>query len=770
MISGHAQNGLMSRAQDIFKTMPEHDVISWNSMISGYFQNGNLRESARFFIKMKRTSIKPDRTTFAIVLKLSSFFEEFEMGIQIHGLVRKMGLDLDVVTGSALIDMYAKCGYLDESLSFFYGMTNRNWVTWSAIIGGCAQNLQFIVGLGLFLEMQREGIGVSQSSYASIFRSCAGLSSLEAGRQLHGHATKNNYITDVVVGTSILDMYAKCHSLDDAIRVFWELPNCSLQTFNAMLVGFSRHDQGVEALKLFKFMNRSGLVADEISISAVLSACAEAKAYLQGLQVHCLAIKTHLFLNICVINATLDMYGKCGSLFDAWIVFEEMDRRDAVSWNAIITAFEQNGFYEETLSHFNQMLLWGLEPDVFTYGSVLKACTALQSLNCGMRVHEKIIKSGLGSDAFLGGALIDMYCKCGMLEEARTIHCRIEFPTMVSWNAIISGFSLQKRSEDAQIFFDQMLQMGLEPDNFTYATILDTCSNLTMVGLGKQIHAQIIKLDFHHKDVFISSTLVDMYAKCGNMEDSQLMFDKMLERDSVSWNAIICGYANHGLGKEALKMFESMGRENFLPNHATFVGVLRACAHSGLAEEGLRYFKSMKKINDLEPQLEHYSCMVDLLGRSKGVHEALNVINEMPYRADAIIWRTLLSVCQIHRNVEVAELAVKKILLLEPSDSSACVLLSNIYAEAERWEEVSRMRKMMRQSSMKKEPGCSWIEVNSKMHIFVVGDSEHPKYEQINKFLDDLAGEMSMLGYDLDEETIYGEANIGIESPCQSIF
>ncbi|XP_020583594.1 pentatricopeptide repeat-containing protein At3g02330 [Phalaenopsis equestris] len=750
IISGYVESGLMREARYLFRVMPGCDVISWNSMISGCLKNGNLNEAVELFLEMMKMGVEPDHITFSLVLKLISTLNEYEMGAQIHGLAVKKALALDVVAGSALVDMYAKCGSLADSLFFFREMPRRNWVSWSAIIAGCAQNERFMVGLDLFLEMQREGIGVSQSSYASLFRTCAGLPSLEIGKQLHGHAMKNNFMADVVVGTATLDMYSKCDSLGDAMRIFWELPDRSLQTCNAMLVGFARNEEGIEALNLFKFMNISCILADEISLSAVLSACAEAKTCLQGMQVHCLAVKTSHVLNVCVMNAMLDMYGKCRDLMSACNVFQEMEQRDLVSWNAIITALEQNGIYGEIFSHLNQMLHCRLEPDVFTYGSILKACAAKQSLDYGVPIHGRIIKSGLGSDSFVGSALIDMYCKCGMLEEAQILHGRIESQTMVSWNTIISGFSLQKRSEEAQKFFSQMLEFGLQPDNFTYATILDTCANLAMMSLGKQIHSQLLKQEMH-KDVFISSTLVDMYAKCGNMQDSLLIFEKTPERDFVSWNAIISGYANHGFGFEALSMFERMKMENIAPNHATFIAVLRACGHVGLVDEGLRHFESMNELYNLEPELEHYSCMVDLLGRSKGVHEALDVINGMAYEADAVIWRALLSACKVHRNLEIGELALKKILLLEPDDSSACILLSNIYAEVGRWDGVSEMRKLMRRSTMKKEPGCSWIEVNSEMHSFIAGDNLHPWSEWIFEILDNLTEEMILAWWGNDQ-------------------
>lgn len=751
MISGYASRGLIDVARSLFDAMPGRDAVSWNTIISAYLQDGRANEAVELFHGMGLSGVEPDHTTFAVMLKACSLLEDYEMGVQVHGVVVKIGLDLDVVVGSAIVDMYAKCKSLDESLCFFWEMPERNWVSWSAAIGGCAQNEQFIDGLELFKEMQLAGVGVSQSSYASVFRSCAGLSCARTGSQFHGHAFKNNYSCDIVVGTAILDMYAKGESLDGAVKAFWELPTRSLQTWNAIIVGFARNGKGVEAMELFRIMNRSSVGVDEISLSGIFSACAEAKGYLQGLQVHCLGIKTCLVSDICVGNAILDMYGKCRALAEACHVFEEMDQRDAVSWNAIITALEQNDQYEDTLVHFSQMLYCGMEPDEFTYGSVLKACAGLQSLDCGLKVHDKIIKSGLGLDTFVGSALVDMYCKCGMMEEAQKLHDRIGTQTLVSWNAIISGFSLQKQSEEAQTFFSKMLDMGLKPDNFTYATVLDTCANLAMVGLGKQMHAQIIKQKLHD-DVFISSTVVDMYAKCGHLQDSLLMFEKMQERDFVSWNALICGYAHHGLGAEAITMFERMQSENIRPNNATFVALLRACGHVGLLDEGISYFNLMTHHYKLEPQIEHYSCMMDIVGRAKGIHEALKLIYGMPCDADAVIWRTLLSICKMYGNVEVAEVAATNILQLEPDDSSTYILLSNIYAEAGRWGEVSKLRRIMRQGMLKKEPGCSWIEVMSEMHTFLVGDKAHPKCREIYEVLDVLIGEMKWVGYVPDME------------------
>ncbi|CBI16904.3 unnamed protein product, partial [Vitis vinifera] len=709
MLFGYAGRGDIGVAQKLFDAMPERDVVSWNSLISGYLHNGDHRKVIDVFLQMGRMGTVFDRTTFAVVLKSCSSLEDHGGGIQIHGLAVKMGFDCDVVTGSALLDMYAKCKKLDCSIQFFHSMPEKNWVSWSAIIAGCVQNDDLRGGLELFKEMQKAGVGVSQSTFASVFRSCAGLSALRLGSQLHGHALKTDFGTDVVIGTATLDMYMKCNNLSDAQKLFNSLPNHNLQSYNAIIVGYARSDKGL------------GL--DEVSLSGAFRACAVIKGDLEGLQVHGLSMKSLCQSNICVANAILDMYGKCGALVEACLVFEEMVSRDAVSWNAIIAAHEQNGNEEKTLSLF---------------------------------IHNRIIKSRLGLDSFVGIALIDMYSKCGMMEKAEKLHDRLAEQTVVSWNAIISGFSLQKQSEEAQKTFSKMLEMGVDPDNFTYATILDTCANLVTVELGKQIHAQIIKKELQ-SDAYISSTLVDMYSKCGNMQDFQLIFEKAPNRDFVTWNAMVCGYAQHGLGEEALKIFEYMQLENVKPNHATFLAVLRACGHMGLVEKGLHYFHSMLSNYGLDPQLEHYSCVVDIMGRSGQVSKALELIEGMPFEADAVIWRTLLSICKIHGNVEVAEKAAYSILQLEPEDSAAYVLLSNIYANAGMWNEVTKLRKMMRFNGLKKEPGCSWIEIKSEVHAFLVGDKAHPRSKEIYENLDVLTDEMKWVGYMPDTDFILND-------------
>ncbi|CAN6922671.1 hypothetical protein Bca4012_091555 [Brassica carinata] len=755
MINCYAKSKDMVKASSFFNTMPERDVVSWNSMLSGYLQNGESFKSVEIFVEMGRGGVGFDCRTFAVILKACSCLEDSSLGMQIHGVVVRVGCDADVVAASALLDMYAKCKRFDESVRVFRGIPVKNSVSWSAVIAGCVQNNLLSLALMFFKEMQKVGGGVSQSIYASVLRSCAALSELRLGGQLHAHALKSDFAGDGIVRTATLDMYAKCDNMQDAQVLFDKSENLNRQSYNAMITGYSQEEHGFKALLVFHRLMLSGLGFDEISLSGVFRACALVKGLSEGLQLYGLAVKSSLSLDVCVANAAIDMYGKCQALSEAFRVFDEMRRRDAVSWNAIIAAHEQNGRGYETLSLFVSMLRSGIEPDEFTFGSVLKACAG----GNGMEIHSNVVKLGMASNSSVGCSLIDMYSKCGMIEEAEKIHSRLflgdnvpgEVEKMhnkrlqelcVSWNSIISGYVTKEQSEDAQMLFTRMMEMGVTPDKFTYATVLDTCANLASSGLGKQIHAQVIKKELQ-SDVYVCSTLVDMYSKCGDLHDSRLMFEKAQKRDFVTWNAMISGYAHHGKGEEAIKLFERMLFENIKPNHITFISILRACAHMGLVERGLEYFYMMKTEYGLDPQLPHYSNMVDILGKSGKVEKALKLIREMPFEGDDVIWRTLLGVCAIHRNnVEIAEEATAALLRLDPQDSSAYTLLSNVYADAGMWEKVSDLRRSMRSFKLKKEPGCSWVELKDELHVFFIADKAHPRWEEIYEEIGLIYGEM----------------------------
>ncbi|XP_078443317.1 pentatricopeptide repeat-containing protein At3g02330, mitochondrial-like [Wolffia australiana] len=748
LIAAYSRAGAIAEARAIFDAAPSLDVISWNSLISAYSPSSPI-QSVVLFAKMRRSGVGPDRTTVAVALKSCASLGSHDLGRELHAIAVRAGLGRDAMAGTALVDLYAKLGLLSASLSLFHRLPEKNPVSWSAAIAGCVVNLRFEDAVKLFKTMLRESSSpASQSAYASAFKACASSFDLSLGMQLHAHAMKGKLAEDAVVGTAIVDMYAKCGDLEKSSRVFSLLPERRVQSWNAVLVGLGQKNQRLQAMELFKAMKREiDEAPDEITFSSVLRACAVPGGSAEGRQVHGLVLKSGFQSSFCAANAIIDMYGKCGMADEATAKFNEVSEGDAVSWNAIIAALEQNYRHEEALSRYEQMLFQGLfSPDEFTFGSVLKSCAGSQSLSTGKKTHGRIIKAGEAENTFLGEALVDMYAKLGILEDAMKLHERAKARTNVSWNAIISGFSLQRRSEEACGLFSSMLSLGLEPDNFTYATVLDICANEATWSLGKQIHGRTIKLGLH-QDMYVASTVVDMYAKSGLLHESSRVFEELHEKDVVAWNAMVGGYAQHGLGEEALSVFAAMKAKNVSPNSATFVAVLRACAHVGSLEEGMAQFRSMAVRFGLEPRLEHYSCVVDLLARWGRPREAMELVLGMPVEADAVIWRTLLSGCKANGDVRTAALAAEMVLKLDPEDSAAYVLLSSVYAEAGRWGEVSRLRRTMKERRLKKEPGCSWLEMKGSVLVFVVGDEDRVCGD-MRDALDALSREMKRCGYE----------------------
>jgi pentatricopeptide repeat protein len=353
-----------------------------------------------------------------------------------------------------------------------------------------------------------------------------------------------------------------------------------------------------------------------------------------------------------------------------------------------------------------------------------------------------------------------MYGECGSIEDAHSVFDKISERDVISWTAVTAGHAHNGDGKGALKLFREMQQTGLKPNQFTFTSVLSAISHLTTLDQGKELHAHITKTGFE-LDVSIGNALITMYAKCGNINYACQVFCRMPQYDTVSWNAMIGGYAQHGCGKEALQLFEQMQLASTKPNHITFVGVLSACSHVGLVNEGYFYFDSIKRDHSILPIMEHYACMVDLLGLAGCLDEAQRFINTMPCEPNACMWRSLLAACRIHGNEKLGIHAAERLLQLEPQDDAAYVLLSNIYAAAGRWDDVASVRNLMKELRVEKEPGFSWITVRNKVHAFFSQDRLHPQMEKIYAKLDELSEQMKDAGYvpdtsyvlhDVDEE------------------
>eukprot|EP01018_Ginkgo_biloba_P006881 Gb_03548 [translate_table: standard] len=591
----------------------------------------------------------------------------------------------------------------------------------------------------------RGDVPVDSNIYDLLLQACIDMKALEEGKQVHAHMCLTGFDRSVYLGTKLVHLYTICGSLVDARLAFDKASERNLFLCNAMIRGYTRngfHEE--EALLLYHQMKYSGIQPDNFTFSCVLKACAGLSDLQQGKEIHTLIIKSGYESDFVVASALVGMYTRCGGSEDACEVFDKMPERDVVSWTAMISGFSHSGFWKEALGYFCQMQSEGVKPNSVTMASVLPACGNLAALQQGKEIHGYIIRHGFDSYVFVGSALVDMYSKCSSTEIACGVFDRMPERNVVSWSTMIVGYAKNGCANEALKIFRQMEQDHVKPNVVTIMNVLPACGDLAALQEGKEIHAYAIRSGFE-SNVYVCCALIDMYAKCGNIEVAHHVFDKMAEKDVASWNAMIAGYAINRHCGEALALFHQMQQAEFKPNRVTFVAVLFACSQAGLVAEGWQNFDCMSKNYHLTPSIEHYACMVDVLGRAGRLNEAQNVIQSMPLEPDAGVWRALLGACRIHCNIDIAEHAAERLLELEPENPGNPILLSNIYAAAGRWDDVTKVRTMMKDKGLKPRQECSWIVIKDRINTFNVGDKSHPQLEEIYSMLNSLAEQVNAM-------------------------
>ncbi|XP_034918118.1 pentatricopeptide repeat-containing protein At1g59720, chloroplastic/mitochondrial [Populus alba] len=488
----------------------------------------------------------------------------------------------------------------------------------------------------------------------------------------------------------------------------------------------------------------------------------ECKDMSQLKQIHALSLRSTLPNH----PTTLFLYSRIlhfSSLHDlnyAFRVFDHIDNPNSFMWNILIRACAQSQsvhLKREAILLYNTMLQRSSPfPDNHTFPFVLKACAYLFALFEGKQAHAHLLKLGFQSDVYINNSLIHFYASCGSLESAKNVFDKMPQRSLVSWNAMIDAFVLFGEFETALQLFVQFQQQFFEPDGYTIQSVINACAGLCALSLGMWAHAFLLRncgVSVARDHVLVNNSLLDMYCKCGSLDIATQIFEGMQKHDVTSWNSMILGFAMHGKGELALECFERMIRiSRFVPNSITFVGVLSACNHRYMVNEGRKYFDMMVNEYKIEPQLEHYGCLVDILARAGLIDEALELVSSMPMKPDVVIWRSLLdSCCKRNASVELSENIARQILESEQGDSSGVyVLLSRVYASASRWNDVGLVRKLMTNNGILKEPGCSLIEVDGVTHEFFAGDTSHPQTKEIYQVLNVVEERLDSTGYKPD--------------------
>ncbi|GMH29374.1 hypothetical protein Nepgr_031217 [Nepenthes gracilis] len=494
-----------------------------------------------------------------------------------------------------------------------------------------------------------------------------------------------------------------------------------------------------------------GLEVKFEAYDTILTECMNRKAVREGQRVHAHMIKTHYLPPVYLRTRLVVFYCKCDFLRDARQVFDEMPERNVVSWTAMISGYSRKGLASEALNLFVRMMRSGTEPNEFTFASILTSCTGSYGLDCGRQVHSLLIRSICDSHIYVGSSLLDMYAKAGRIHDARTVFEGLPERDVVSCTAIISGYAQLGLDEEAIELFRKLQNEGMTSNYVTFASLLTALSGLAALDQGKQVHSYVLRCQLPSY-VVLQNSMIDMYAKCGNLTYARKVFDEMPVRTVISWNAMLVGYTKHGMGTDVVKLFKLMREENKVqPDSVTFLAVLSGCSHGGMEDSGLKFFYEMLTLKDgVEPNIEHYGCVVDLLGRSGRLKQALKFVDDMPFEPTAAIWGSLLGACKVQSNLQIGEFVGQQLLKIEPENAGNYVILSNLYASAGRWEDVRILRELMEKNAVTKEPGRSWIELNQTRHTFHASDRMHPRKEEVHAKVKELAIKFKEAGYDPD--------------------
>ncbi|KAK6929702.1 Pentatricopeptide repeat [Dillenia turbinata] len=618
-ISYFMRNGLLEEAQKLFDEMPQRNTVTWNAMIRGYFQNGHFDKAVTMFNQMPECDVVTYNTVIA-------------------GLVQKVDIDgarkvfdkmlhRDVVTWNSMLSGYVHNGFMEEAMWVFDRMPLKDVISWNLVLWGHVNSGSVDLAEKVFW-------GMSDPDVASWTIMLSGL--VNAGRIVEARALFDDMpVKDIRAWKTIIGGYVENGEVLIAESLFWKMPEHDLDSWRSLVTGLARVGRVNDAMRLYMLMPQ-----------------------------------------------------KC-----------------RLTWNSLCLELIRNGLVEES--------------------------------------HALIEQCSFGDIVAFTNVIVG-YFGLGEVENAVKLFELIATRDATMWNVVIFGLGENDYGEEGLKFFNRMKEEGPSPDEATFTSIMTICADLPTLHLGKQAHAQVIKTGFDYF-VKVSNAVVTMYERCGNLDSALLAFSSMPNQDIVSWNAIICGFTHHGNGEKALEMFRKMRLTNIQPNHVTFVGVLSACSHAGFVDQGKQCFDFMRYKCFLQPTAEHYTTMIDLLGRSGLIDEAMSFLGQMRedrIEAPASIWGALIGACRIHNNIEVAELAGERLLEVDPYNTGVYMILAEMYLNSGRRDNAERILVRMKEQGAKKQPGCSWIEVNNCGHVFLAGDTSHPDFSSVHNVLDLMQMEM----------------------------
>ncbi|KAL8101631.1 hypothetical protein AgCh_033505 [Apium graveolens] len=686
-------------------------------------RNKRLSEAIQLLNRIDR----PAPAIYSTLLQHCLQQKALSLGKKVHDHVENnVGFKAGIILNNRILELYCKYGCIVDARKVFDEMTQKNVFSWNIMVSGYAKAGDLRRARGVFDAMPERDF----CSWTAVISGYVKAGDLKEARGVFDAMSER----DVCTWNVMVAGYAQAGDLRMARGVFDAMPERDCYSWNAMISGYVKAGDLKEARGVFDKMTER---------------------------------------DVCAWNIMVSGYAQAGDLRGARGVFDEMPERDYISWTAMISGYARHDQPGEALELFRAMEKNGdLGRNQVVVLSALTACTAMRCLRAGKEIHGRIVRMGLGSDEQeVWNSLLNMYGKCGSIDDARRIFDKSLKRDVVSWTMMIHRYFEDGRWEEGFNLFVQLLGSGIRPNEFTFSGVLNACVNQSAEFLGRQVHGHMIRIRPYDLKSSAANPLVHMYSRLGNVENAYKIFKGIPQPDLLSWTSLINGYAQNGQPHEALQLFELLLKSGNKPDDIIFTGVLSACTHAGLVDKGLEYFHSIKEKHGLEYTQHHYGCVIDLLGRSGRFKEAEDFIISMPMKPDKFHWGSLLNGCRIHRNIELAKRSAEALFQIEPDNPATYVTLASSYATAGEWDEVAKVTKLMNDKGIVMKPGLSWTEIKGKVHTFMAGDTSHPYTTEIYDYLSELLSRMKEEGckpetdyvlHDVEEEQ--KEQNISYHS------
>ncbi|KAK4436266.1 Pentatricopeptide repeat-containing protein, chloroplastic [Sesamum alatum] len=705
LLSLYAKCCGIEHARHLFDEMPYRDVVSWTGVLSAYVKDGNHEEALRFFHLMKVSGEKPNEVTFSNVLRSCSVLGNLVYGTRVQACVIKHGFESNPILCSSLIELYSKWDFFEEAVGVFNAMENGDTVSWTAIISSLMQAGKRVRALRFFMRMIEGGVSPNEYTFVKLLGACSSLG-INYGKLVHAQLKVWGVRLNLILSTALVDMYAKCQKMEDAVKVLKQTSGQDVQLWTTVITSFTQNMNFQEAISAFRQMVGNNIVPNNYTYAGILNACSSMQALQLGKQIHTQLIMAGLENDISVGNALIDFYSKCSNAIEDVVrVFKGIPIPNVISWTALIAGFAAHGLRDECFLAFLEMQFSGQQPNSVTLLYILQACGTTQSPWETRKIHGFVIKTNADNDVVVGNALVEAYAGSHMVGCALSLAKGMSNRTVITYTMLALRLNQIGHHKTTLEIINHMRDDELPIDGFTISSFLSASANLGATETGKQLHCYSIVSGFQRWTSVLNG-LIDFYGKCLCIVDAQKAFHEIFEPDIVSWNCLMHGFAVNGHTTAALSTLEDMRLAGFRPDSITLLTVLFACNQGGLVDMGVEYFHSLRERYDIEPQLNHYNLLVDLLGRAGRLEEAVSVLKSTPFRPNASIYKRLLHACKLHGNVLLGEEMARKGLELDPSDLEFYVLLAGLYYEAGRYDLGDNIRSQSHERERFKEDSC----------------------------------------------------------------